>query len=716
MYNDCVKFPIRLSLLLTAGVVFAAAQTIGGSFAGDLHDFVATPALPGYEQTLADHIAAELQPLAPQRDDMGDVIVSLNPAATAPAGGPMLLVAPLDEPGYIVSGITPQGYLRLQRLPTRGRLPLLNALASAQPVRVGTKSGGWINGVVTGLSVHLQPGRTQVPNPDDLDNMYVDIGASSAAEVAAAGVGILSPVALGRDLYTMAGGEPMGFSLGDRYGAAVLMEALRRLGGGAVPRPVVVAFVTQQWVGGRGLARVREWLASNHEKPASVVLVGWPEPARRGGAGAAASAEQYWTAPVTDANTPAARMEPAGLQTLLAKVETTLGETPAPAVLPAAAALPPPPLPPRPTAAPTPEAILQALIAQYGVDPAEAPVRETIERLLPPWAQPITDEAGNLVLHWGDSGARASKLLFIAHQDEIGFQVQSIEADGTLRLRTRGGGELDFYLGHPILVHSAGGMHPGVLELPEGWQATGFTLMPAARGAAPAAAGRGGRGGAGFARPALVADIGAHSAAEVAALGVAVGDTVTIPKRYRKLLGHRATARSFDDRVGDAALIAAAWALGPSLPGRDVTLAWSTGEEIGLDGAKAMAARLAAAGRTPDYIFTIDTFVSSDTPLESHRFADTPIGQGFVIRAIDDSSIAPWPLALRLASIAQAAGIPYQSGITGGGNDGSAFLPFGSIDLPLGWPLRTSHSPGEVIDTRDLDGLSQMVAKLAHSW
>ncbi|MGH9473216.1 MAG: M20/M25/M40 family metallo-hydrolase, partial [Terriglobales bacterium] len=231
-------------------------------------------------------------------------------------------------------------------------------------------------------------------------------------------------------------------------------------------------------------------------------------------------------------------------------------------------------------------------------------------------------------------------------------------------------------------------------------------------------AGRSGASGgpSGAGRPALVADIGAHSAAEVAALGVAVGDTVTVPKRYRALLGHRASARSFDDRVGDAALIAAAWALGPSLPGRDVTLAWSTGEEIGLDGAKALAIRLAAAGRTPDYVFTIDTFVSSDTPLESHRFADTPLGEGFVIRAIDDSSIAPWPLALRLASIAQAAGIPYQTGLTGGGNDGSAFLPYGSIDLPLGWPLRTSHSPGEVIDTRDLDGLAQMVAKLAHTW
>ncbi|MGH9480226.1 MAG: hypothetical protein ACRD1A_13420, partial [Terriglobales bacterium] len=289
-----MKFSLGLSLLLAAAATLAAAQSVAGSFAGDLRNFVSTPAPPGYEQALADHIAGELQPLAPQRDDMGDVMVTLSPAAGA-TSAPLLLVAPLDEPGYVVSGISPQGYLRLQRLPTRGRLPLLNALASAQAVRVGTKSGGWIEGVVTGLSVHLQPGRTQSPNPDDIDNMYVDIGASSPAEVTAAGVGILSPVALERQLYTMAGGEQLGFGVGDRYGAAVLLEALRRLAGGAPSRSIMVAFVTQQWVGGRGLARVREWLASNHETPSAVVMVGWPEPARRPGAAAAGGDLQYWT-------------------------------------------------------------------------------------------------------------------------------------------------------------------------------------------------------------------------------------------------------------------------------------------------------------------------------------------------------------------------------------------------------------------------------------
>lgn len=32
----------------------------------------------------------------------------------------------MDEPGYVVRGITPDGYLALQRVPQAGSLPLFN--------------------------------------------------------------------------------------------------------------------------------------------------------------------------------------------------------------------------------------------------------------------------------------------------------------------------------------------------------------------------------------------------------------------------------------------------------------------------------------------------------------------------------------------------------------------------------------------------------------
>ena len=147
-----------------------------------------------------------------------------------------------------------------------------------------------------------------------------------------------------------------------------------------------------------------------------------------------------------------------------------------------------------------------------------------------------------------------------------------------------------------------------------------------------------------------------------------------------------------------------------------MTFVFSTGEELGLLGAGAAAKKMAADGRAPDFVFAIDTFVSSDSPLESKRFADTEIGHGFVVRAVDNSNITPREYADRVVKLAKANNIPVQVGITGGGNDGSTFLPYGSIDVGLGWPLRYSHSPGEVIDTRDLDSLAHILAVLARNY
>jgi putative aminopeptidase FrvX len=47
------------------------------------------------------------------------------------------------------------------------------------------------------------------------------------------------------------------------------------------------------------------------------------------------------------------------------------------------------------------------------------------------------------------------------------------------------------------------------------------------------------------------------------------------------------------------------------------------------------------------------------------------------------------------------------------GSAGVVFLTHGSVDVALGWPLRYSHSSGEVIDTKDLDALGKIVEVLA---
>jgi len=713
-----------------------------------LREFVETPAIPGYESALAAKIRARLAALKPKTDNLDDVIVTIG------SGSPVrLVVAPMDEPGYVVSHITPEGYLQLQRLPQFGVLPLFNELYSAQPVQVQTASGKWIPGVVGGLSVHLQPGRRNPPDPDDIENMYVDIGATSAADAQRLGAKLLSPVVLDRTVYEMGSSFETSPAIGDRFGDAALVELLRRIDASKINGTLVVAFAAQQWAGARGLERILEEahadeliyvgrLTASPPNPAepslhraprhelgSGVLVG-DQSASDEFSGFAATLKQIadqnkipfvkdYSAPLTPPSYLANPAVPA--KTVHIGIPTAWADTPAEMIsrhdvgnlvnlleLYVQGSISPGLGPNRsgqsqgttiPSTPPSNEQIISQLVETYGVSDHEGPVREVVKSLLPKWAKPETDDAGNLVLQLGNAAsARAPSMLVVAHMDEIGFEVEQIMSNGRLAVESKGGGNLDYYLGHAALVHTASGKDvPGIMELPEGWDETNFK-WPRGR--------------------ALMykVDIGARSPEEAAQMGVAVKDFVTIPKEFRRLANDRANCRSFDDRVGDASLISAVWALGPNLKDRNVTFVWSTGEELGLVGAGKIAARLAAEGKGPHYVFAIDTFVSSDSPLESPRFGDAKIGDGFVIRAVDNSNVVPRDLVEKVIRIARAEKIPVQYGVTGGGNDGSAFLRYGSTDIALGWPLRYSHSPGEVISLHDLDALSRVVAALSRSW
>src|SRR2546430_1379050 len=152
-------------------------------------------AISGHEERLAAAIRERLKVFSPKSDNLGNVFVTIG------TGAPHKLIAvAMDEPGYVISGITPEGYLRVQRLPQAAVTPVFDVLNFAQPVWVFTRNGKQINGVFAGLSVHLQPGRVGAPKMNHPDELFVDVGASSAAEIRAAGVDVLDSVALQRNL------------------------------------------------------------------------------------------------------------------------------------------------------------------------------------------------------------------------------------------------------------------------------------------------------------------------------------------------------------------------------------------------------------------------------------------------------------------------------------------------------------------------------------
>lgn len=331
------------------------------------------------------------------------------------------------------------------------------------------------------------------------------------------------------------------------------------------------------------------------------------------------------------------------------------------------------------------QTVIAQLIESYGVSGAEAPVRETVKRLLPDWARTETDTAGNL---WVRVGQGDPVVVFVAHLDEIGFRVDSILADGSLALRTRGGFFPSLYEAKPALIHGERGAIAGIF-LPRD---SGFTRR---------------------APPPLRVSVGTTTRAATEALGVKIGHTITMPKQYVRLAGTRATGRSFDDRVGSAAQIIALRRLDRAKLKHQVIFIWSVREEIGLEGAE-VAAR--ALGTTPRRVYAIDTFVSADSPLELPNFGVALVGAGAVARSLDNSSITPPAYVDSLVAVARARGVALQVGTTNGGNDGSVFTPYGVVDVAIGWPLRYSHSPAEVIDLKDLVSLADMIRAVAEEW
>jgi putative aminopeptidase len=333
------------------------------------------------------------------------------------------------------------------------------------------------------------------------------------------------------------------------------------------------------------------------------------------------------------------------------------------------------------------QSVLSALVERYGVSGMEAPVRETVQRLLPAWARSETDTAGNLWVRTGP--AEGAPVVIVAHMDEIGYQVDSILPDGSLALRNRGGFFTSLFEAEPALVHRDGAADiPGIF-LPRD---SGFTRhVP----------------------PPLRVSVGATTRAGAESLGVRAGQTVTMPKRYVRLAGTRATGRSFDDRMGCASLLLALRRLDRAKLKHPVIFLFSVREEIGLDGAAVAARRLGTSARR---VHAVDTFVSADSPLELPNFALARLGAGAVARALDNSSITPPAYVDSLALLAKSRGIALQIGTTNGGNDGSVFAPFGVVDVPMGWPLRYSHSPAEVVDLKDLVSLADMVRAVAEDW
>ena len=668
-------------------ILFQVHQTIAQNGrdhkddANALRTWLALDAPPGWEHVATDQILRKM----PQwrRDALGNLILKQG------SGSPRRVVAcGLDRPGFAVTEIRDDGFLRLREAGSARQHPLWVQFHEGQRIKVITRTGT-VPGVVTVKSTHLQR-RTPNAPVTTLDDLWVDAGATSRTEVAQLGIEMLNPVVrdnVGWTFNEFVAGPMAAVRTGC---AAIVSAATGRVESGET----IFLLTTLRSFGYDGLEAALRTLGRVDQ----VTIVDQSETGAESGGVVHRKLEKPAYLPQSTGLTsvdlvavktryPGSLVETvhiADANALLRAVETASGVSPGSSHW-----------------LPLPEitkfkrinadtfssvaGVLKSLADVPAVSGHERAVREAIVAKLPYWARSRvkTDDEGNLILELGPD---RDPVMFIAHQDEVGFEITNIAPDGTVSLRTRGGLYPSLWEGQPAQINlDVPGSVPvrGVFQPRE----TATTKQPEA----------------------LTAWFGLDAAA-LKQLGVVIGMSVTAEKSAVRLGANRFTARALDDRAGSTALLLAAQRLNPATLRRRVIFAWSVREETGLEGAMALARRY---GSSVKRVFSIDTFVSSDSPAETTRFAYAPLGQGAVIRGLDNSAVASPTEIERIISIAKVHGIPLQVGATNGGTDGSDFVRYGAVHVSLSWPGRYSHSPVEVLDLRDLQALERLIHALA---
>ena len=235
----------RLILTATAAVLAVFGVTVGAQDRTiDLLRLLSnTAGAPGFEEPIRKVMVDQMRPFASSItfDGMGSII------ATQGTAGPKIMVdAHMDELGGMVRRITPKGFLTMQML--GGWLD--QALVDQRWVIIGSK--GPVKAVTGIRDVHVVPAdeRTRVYSRDSL---YLDVGATSDAEVRAMGISVGDPIVPDAPFEVLNGtGNYLGKAWDDRVGCAVVVEAMRRLATTPHPNQIVYAITTQEEIGLRG--------------------------------------------------------------------------------------------------------------------------------------------------------------------------------------------------------------------------------------------------------------------------------------------------------------------------------------------------------------------------------------------------------------------------------------------------------------------------------
>lgn len=209
-----------------------------------LKELTEVQGVPGYEADVRSLMRRYLEPLGTlEQDRIGSVVCRQPGSADAPR---VMLAAHMDEIGFMVKHITKEGFLKF--VPLGG---WFDQVLLGQRVVVKTVKGDVV-GVIGAKPPHMLTAeeRSKVV---EKKAMYIDIGAISDEEVAAAGVRVGDPVVPLADFRVLANPKTyLSKAFDDRVGCAAMLRGMQELQGAGHPNTIYGAATVMEGVGVRG--------------------------------------------------------------------------------------------------------------------------------------------------------------------------------------------------------------------------------------------------------------------------------------------------------------------------------------------------------------------------------------------------------------------------------------------------------------------------------
>jgi endoglucanase len=135
----------------------------------------------------------------------------------------VMLEAHADEIGYMVKQVADNGFLRLDRIGGSDA-----ATARGRRLRIfGDK--GEVPGVIGNTAIHLRRDESGAEKAPAVHELWVDVGASSPAEVAELGLRVGHPAVYADGPFELANGRIAGRAIDNRAGSFIIAQVLRRV-------------------------------------------------------------------------------------------------------------------------------------------------------------------------------------------------------------------------------------------------------------------------------------------------------------------------------------------------------------------------------------------------------------------------------------------------------------------------------------------------------